>query len=600
MSSSQTIVNNVLSKFSLVQSKTVPNRRSGFSWLRKCFIAALATLVLFVFMWVFSASKRISFAVSLDAQGSREVKLHTTQSIPPLNLKSYDLDHLFDVYIHNSTKIKEYSNFNASLLTSAATSIFYPVRQGYEVGDTVEIRIYACDGMGRPQTRGGDFWFVRATSPNKHFRTAARLVDYQNGSYSAYFLAPLAGRLDLHVILGYPSDTVRWLSEVYMKADGCFTWAARYNRFDVGDGQGRCVVKRGWNYLINKNICIYGANETGMGQSAFICTMPEGFICDDIRSLVSYRQFAGIEQPVNQLIVGKKYLFENTFYKTQLRSPQSVYHMDIAEKSSTGMLSLIYDYKIERPRVLCGDSDSRNSSLLPEGYWLGPKWQSLVCSNRHSWDDPGNVKKCLAGHKIIMLGDSIACQWFRVLERKLGNKDVLDSFYGCTEDETHTVIFKTHVLSAALAATFNFAGLWRMFEPEYMDKLNDPDVKYVIFISMSAHYASWNMDSYRDRMRAIRNGIARMRARLGDDRVMAVIKKSQPREQPTFEARVHSNDYVFRQMSRIMEEEFVGINAKLIDTWDLVTSYQEQVAVHMPWPCINEEVDLFLSYICPS
>eukprot|EP00057_Strongylocentrotus_purpuratus_P018938 XP_011673412.1 PREDICTED: NXPE family member 4-like [Strongylocentrotus purpuratus] len=175
--------------------------------------------------------------------------------------------------------------------------------------------------MGRPQTVGGDFWFVRATSPNKHFRTAARLVDYQNGSYSAYFLAPLAGRLDLHVILGYPSDTVRWLSEVYMKADGCFTWAARYKRFGVGDGQGRCVVKRGWNHLMNKNICIYGANETGMGQSAFICTMPDGFICDNIRSIMSYGEFAGIEQPVNQLIEGKKYLFENTFYKTQMRSP---------------------------------------------------------------------------------------------------------------------------------------------------------------------------------------------------------------------------------------------------------------------------------------
>ncbi|XP_054751905.2 NXPE family member 3-like [Lytechinus pictus] len=600
MSSSQIIVNVILSKFSFIQTKG-NHRRTGISSFKKCFITALVISVLFIITWVFSVSKRISLALSFGAKDSRGVKQHTTQYMltPQHTFGSFGLDHLFDVFVHNDTLIKEYSNFNALNLTSSATSVFQPVRQGYQVGDTVEIRIDAYNGMGYPQTAGGDFWFVTVASIDGYFRSAARLVDHQNGSYSAYFLAPRPGRLNLQVILGYPSDTVRWLSEVYMKADGCFTWAARYNRYGFGDGQGRCVVKRGMNHLLNENICFFGANETGMGQSALICTKPNGFICDDIRSIMSYGQYAGIDRPVNQLIVGKKYLFNNTFYKTNLISPKSVYHIDIAEKSNTGMMTEVYDYKVERPRVPCRDGDSRNSSLLPEGYWLGPRWQSLVCANKR-WDDVDEVKKCLTGHKIIILGDSIGCQWFRVLEKKLGDKNVPNSYYHCTEDMTHTVLYKRHVLSAALTATFNFVGLERMFEGEYMDMLNDTSVTYIILISMSAHYASWNMDSYRDRMRSIRDAIARMRTRLGDDRVMAVVKKSQPREQPSFQARVHSNDYVFRQMSGIMEEEFVGIDAKMIDTWDLVTSYQNQVFVHMPWPCINEEVDLFLSYLCPS
>ena len=236
---------------------------------------------------------------------------------------------------------------------------------------------------------------------------------------------------------------------------------------------------------------------------------------------------------------------------------------------------------------------------LPEGYWHHNKWHSLICAKK-TWNAPSDVGNCLADHKIVMFGDSVGCQWFRVLQEKLGKIKIQKSAYGCAGSAQRDLIYYRHILWSALSDASNFHGENRIFEPERIDSLNEPDAKYVLVFSMSAHYASWNLDSYRDRMRAIRSAIVRMRLRLGPERVITVVKKSQPRDHVNFHARVHSNDYIFYQMSTIMEEEFVGIDAKMIDVWDMVLSFAEKPIVHMPWPCIREEVDLFLSYVCPG
>ena len=224
----------------------------------------------------------------------------------------------------------------------------------------------------------------------------------------------------------------------------------------------------------------------------------------------------------------------------------------------------------------------------------------MVCA-KQTWDSPSYVKSCLTGSQIVMFGDSIGCQWFRVIQEKLGTGAVPKTSFAqkCQESVNRDLNFYRHILWSALSSASAFFGEDRVFEPERIDRLNEPNVKYILVFSMSAHYASWNMDSYRDRLRAIRKAIVRMRLRLGPDRVVTIIKKSQPRDHGNFHARIHSSDYIFYQMSTIMEEEFVGIEAKLIDVWDMVLSFTEKPVIHMPWPCIREEVDLFLSHICP-
>ncbi|XP_071480280.1 NXPE family member 1-like [Diadema antillarum] len=510
--------------------------------------------------------------------------------------QSLVLDTLFSVTVKNTTT--EFAQVDPNSLTSAKTSVYYPVHTAYHVGDTVEIRIDAFDEMGLPRSTGGDFWYVRAISVATNFRSIGRIADHQNGSYSAFFLAAVPGQVDIEVILVHPAQAVEWLTDVYMTAEGCFTWAATYVQPGLPNGQGRCVVKRGLNHLRHDNVCFYGANETGMGASAFICTKPSNYACSDIKIIAAFHQAESIELPVKQLIAGKQFLFNNMHFKARLTSPASTSHVIIKKKGSTVLMSLIYEDLRERPHTACGEGDERGSQPLPEGYWLGNQWFSLICANK-AWVDHTHVKTCLADYKIIMFGDSIACQWFRVLQRKLDNKVVPNSFYACSEDETHTVKYNRHVLSAALTSPFNFFGIERVFEPEHMDMLPVIDRKYIIFISMSAHYGSWTMDSFRDRMKEIRTAIVRLRARLGADRVVTVVKKSQARDHGKLESRIHSNDYVFRQHSKIMEEEFTGIDAIMLDYWDLVLSYSKETQVHMPWPCINEEVDLFLSYICP-
>ena len=253
------------------------------------------------------ASQKVTPKIPSECQHTDIVPTNSTAGNDTLDIV---LESLFSVGVQNSSGK---ANISSGGITSARTSVFYPLRRSYVVGETVAIRIRANDEQGRPQQNGGDFRYVLAASPDKLFRTVARVVDHHNGSYSAFFVAPEVGTINLKVTLVHPSDAVRWLKDVYMKADGCFTWGARYVGAGLPPkqpgGQGRCVVKRGFNQISHPKLCFYGANTTGLGESALICTKPEGFQCDDIRWIAAYHQHKSIADPVDELLEGSRFLF---------------------------------------------------------------------------------------------------------------------------------------------------------------------------------------------------------------------------------------------------------------------------------------------------
>lgn len=136
------------------------------------------------------------------------------------------------------------------------------------------------------------------------------------------------------------------------------------------------------------------------------------------------------------------------------------------------------------------------------------------------------------------------------------------------------------------------------FEPELVNRLPRTKCNYLILIGLAAHYGSWPFGDYKDRLRTLKKSIEKLRRECGEH-IVVVIKKAQARDHPTFQARIHSNNWVFYIMNKIMVDVFSDLDPIFVDIWDMVLSYPSRLEMHMPMECIQSELDLFLTQICP-
>ena len=250
------------------------------------------------------------------------------------------------------------------------------------------------------------------------------------------------------------------------------------------------------------------------------------------------------------------------------------------------------------------------------GYWtdtrhddLPPIWNSLICKFSQ-WRNTSKVKQCLRNKKLLLMGDSTTRQWLENLPALVfGNYNldigrfaevsslprVSSQFYE-TMNLTVDFHFHPHAISKLEISPEVLAKI--RYELEILDTYPQEDCKETLGIVISpwAHFAQWTRDSFEQRLHKLKEAVDRFHSRCPQVRI--VLKGPHIRDHRSPESRLYTSDYLLQRMGVLMREIFRKTGVWFLDVWDMNASYPSRKVIHMPSFVVQQELSMFLSYIC--
>ena len=218
--------------------------------------------------------------------------------------------------------------------------------------------------------------------------------------------------------------------------------------------------------------------------------------------------------------------------------------------------------------------------------------------------------QCLKQTNVIFTGDSTTRQWFASLAELFG--------VGHPEDHERTFILERNLPQPDINISFAFHPLSNHNKPVFVNfsqvrfevdiLLDIPaksvpaaggkmtsscDSKHVVVISPWAHFLMWPWDAYMEWLTNIRDVMLEVVQKCPN--LKLIVKSPHAVNKVTS---TKGRDYLFTEMKRAMRDVFQGTGAIFIDIWDMDYAYPSPMVLHMPKEVIDQEIALFLSYIC--
>lgn len=235
---------------------------------------------------------------------------------------------------------------------------------------------------------------------------------------------------------------------------------------------------------------------------------------------------------------------------------------------------------------------------LSDGYWYKGRWNSLVCDAVQPYENTSAIQ-CLKHTNVVFTGDSTTRQWFASLAELFG--------VGHPEDHERTFTLERFIPKYDINISFVFHPLSThpkpvlvnmsqvRFEVDILLDLPRHTCKHVIVISPWAHFIMWPWDAYLEWLTHIRDAMLEVKQRC--PKLKVVIKSPHAVDKVTS---MKGRDFMYLEMMKAMREVFQGSGVLFIDIWDMDYAYPSPMVLHMPKDVINQEISLFLSYVCPE
>ncbi|XP_072030173.1 NXPE family member 4-like [Amphiura filiformis] len=466
--------------------------------------------------------------------------------------------------------------------TTSAEKSYYKLLNptDIKVGDIIQFAITAQDANERKRVGGGDFWVATLSSEkNPKASTAGKIVDYDNGTYSVYFVAAWNGFAKVQISLVHHADATSFLDTLWETPR--VEWTASYNIGNKKVDTSCFTLTSGistWN-----NMCEY-PNPKALGKTSFMCEKRNGFPCSSLTRASISTNPKKIIVNIKRLLKGHDDLFgiSNGSWKVNKRLVSGPKQIEI---KGHGHLVPPIDLPY------CGPNLERPIS---DGYWHDGSWTSFKCKKPSL--DIQYVGECMRNKEIHLLGDSTLRQWGKVLASLMSGHDIDDQ------------IVKHHVKAYNFTLTFHFHQVrigkiyptdLNQYEVDVIKSLRNPECNYVIVFDAGFHYVQWSREAYKDRLLHLRAASMELLARC--PAVPIIFKGLHPRDHPyDVYINVAISDYIIHEMLQLARNIFnqPGIQIYLLDTWDLALSYPAPNKVHMPYTEKDEEVAMFLSYAC--
>ncbi|XP_019631259.1 PREDICTED: NXPE family member 3-like [Branchiostoma belcheri] len=442
----------------------------------------------------------------------------------------------------------------------------------FEVGDTLRVVFLAKDKQGNIATNVGDFFQASIINMKTKSGAVGIIKDHQNGTYTATFQLLWSGEVNIIVKLIHPRQAIDVIERT--ACEHPFDKLMFLKRYIIGAAKidTKCNVDPA---VLNSHtpVCNYSDPHAG---GWWYCEKAANISCDT----PGYHCRLSTHQ-IKLLRKDEKKLFGrgmNGVKRAIAGSPSKVN----VEKG--------LDPLINRPRCTPG---------LPtppiSGFYAGGVWNSLICHNRH-FSNQSEWRTCLKGKTLHFMGDSTIRQWYEQLVEllNLSESSLPDATHQTgpllARDTTNNITIKYRAHGTPRRC--NWAPVSNL---QYVSNLIDR-IKWgpndVVGISVWAHFTSYPVDMYRERMEAIRAAIQRLHQR--SPQTLVVIKSANTRMGDELIA----GDWLAYQLDLVMREMFQGMNVVLVDAWEMTTAQQwHGDAVHPAGDIVIQELEFLCSFL---
>ncbi|XP_078533982.1 NXPE family member 3-like isoform X1 [Lissotriton helveticus] len=449
--------------------------------------------------------------------------------------------------------------------TSPQTSHFGILhsKPSYSVGETLEVSVTARDHQRKQKTYGGDFLQAKLHSPLLKAGVTGSVRDHQNGTYTVSFQLLWPGKVEISIRLIHSSEAVHILKRLRDSRPDKIYFLGYFQKNGTMETT-ECNIE-----ILSKPVCEYRDPRTGEN---WICERPKQLPC----SAYVYQSTGGIR---NITTLQEDTFFHKNVTKQMIRGPISALQVLPRENALAKKL----------PACTPGQKITH-----PSGYYYKGTWASLSCSNKR-FRTQLEASSCLRGKTVYMFGDSTLRQWWDYLVDFIPSLKKIDLHV-----EYH---------AGPLLATDAGNGLlvqWRSHgKPLRMAKMMAADLHYmandiaglgggpnmVIAINLWAHFTSFPVEVYIRRLRNIRRAVVELLERSPNTTV--ILKTANTGHN-------YGSNWLSLQLDLIMRNMFSGLRVGIVDAWEMTSCHYLQESLHPQRAIVQNQVDMFLSFICPS
>ncbi|XP_070536924.1 NXPE family member 4-like [Ptychodera flava] len=169
-------------------------------------------------------------------------------------------------------------------------------------GEFIHVIVETRDDYGNQRLRGGDFLTGVMFNKEMQASTAARMIDYGNGTYSMYFYAGWKGQAAIDVSLSFTREAILFFDLTRFR-DRRTLWSANFTNGKVIETSNCTSTNEGtW-----ENKCSY-INPWSLGKTAMLCHKPKSLPCSTLTNISQnlHQMVTMAEQDVKDM----RYLFE--------------------------------------------------------------------------------------------------------------------------------------------------------------------------------------------------------------------------------------------------------------------------------------------------
>ncbi|XP_066279168.1 NXPE family member 3-like [Branchiostoma lanceolatum] len=231
------------------------------------------------------------------------------------------------------------------------------------------------------------------------------------------------------------------------------------------------------------------------------------------------------------------------------------------------------------------------------GFYRNGVWNSLVCKNRHFSSQAG-WQQCLKGKTMHFMGDSTIRQWWEHLVRilKMTETHIPEAKHSTgpllAQDPVHNITVNFRIHGPPLRAEWT-----RTFHIKYVVNAIDEiegGPSDVVGLTIWAHFTSYPVEVYKQRMEAVRAAIERLLHRSPE--TLVVIKSANTRMGNS----LISGYWLAYKLDLMMREMFRGIDVVLVDAWEMTNAqHWHGDAIHPAEDIVVQELEFLCSFICP-
>ncbi|XP_076023510.1 NXPE family member 3-like isoform X3 [Genypterus blacodes] len=434
------------------------------------------------------------------------------------------------------------------------------------VGDHLEALIQVCDFEGHPKNCGGDVLVARLHNPDLHAGVAGRVVDHLNGSYSAVFPLLWEGMAQVEVTLVHPSEAVTVLRRLNREQPDRISFKSLYRSGSVSETStcNICLPPT------EKELCNYTDLHTG---DPWFCVKPSRLSCDD---------------RVNHAM-GE---FKRNIKAQEDKLFRSGVNMKVSIRASGPNIVTALPKENGKPEV----SNIMNPG--PSGYYYQGVWRALD-GRVQQFKNASDVTQCLRGKVLHMFGDSTVRQWFEHLnaalpdlkEFDLHNERQCGPFMSVDITNNIMVNFRCH---APPIRAYPFPACEVRHIANQLDSLPG-GANTIVVIGIWAHFGSFPMEIYIQRLLSIRKAVVRLLKRA--PATLVVFRTANPKAL-TLDESLRNSDWYSMQRDKLLRAVFKEMNVKLVDAWDMTLAHYLPHNLHPGPPIIKNMIDVLLSYIC--